>query len=213
MTTLAQTYPDAGTALRYDTPWQLLVATVLSAQCTDRRVNMITERLFRDCPDARSLAQLSEDQIAERIKACGLFRAKARHLAETSRMVVDRYGGELPSDISRETLMELPGVGRKTANVVLANAFGWDAIAVDTHVFRVAHRLRWSAAKDPLATERDLMQVIPKPQWSAAHHWFIRHGRQVCHARRPACADCVVASWCPSAERPSAATQALTASP
>lgn len=211
LATLAQAYPDAGTALRYRTPWQLLVATVLSAQCTDRRVNLITEKLFRDYPDAQSLAQLSEDQIAVRIKECGLFRAKAKHLAEASRMVVDRYGGELPSDISREALMELPGVGRKTANVVLANAFGWDAIAVDTHVFRVAHRLGWSAAKDPLATERDLMQIIPQSQWSAAHHWLIWHGRQVCHARRPACADCVVASWCPSAEPSSSASHALTA--
>ena len=196
---LALAYPDARSALNFETPWQLLVATILSAQCTDRRVNLITARLFRDRPDAESLAALSEDEIQERIKDCGLFRAKARHLARTARQVVDRYGGSLPDHMTREQLMELPGVGRKTANVVMANAFGEPALAVDTHVFRVSHRLGWSQARDADHTEQDLMALIPRRQWSSAHHWLILHGRTVCHARNPACDRCPVARWCPSA--------------
>lgn len=197
--TLAALYPDARTALHFDTPWQLLVATVLSAQCTDARVNMITRRLFRECPDATSLAALSEEEIAERIRDCGLFRSKARYLSATARIVVERYGGAIPSAITHEELTALPGVGRKTANVVMANAFGADALAVDTHVFRVAHRLGWSQARDADHTEADLTRLIPRRQWSDAHHWLILHGREVCHARRPVCSACAIARWCPSA--------------
>lgn len=194
---LAHAYPEARTALQYETPWQLLVATVLSAQCTDRRVNLITAKLFAAFPDASSLARLSPAEIEQWIKECGLFRAKARHLAATSRIVVERYGGELPLHMTQEELMTLPGVGRKTANVVVSNAYGQDAIAVDTHVFRLAHRLGWSTARSPEETEQDLMRLIPRRQWSRAHHWLILHGRAVCHARRPACEGCVVAKWCP----------------
>jgi endonuclease-3 len=195
---LAAAYPDARTALHYETPWQLLVATILSAQCTDRRVNLITARLFQECPDAASLARLSEEEIQERIRECGLYRTKARNLARTAREVLARYGGDLPRSVTREELMQLPGVGRKTANVVMANAFGAAALAVDTHVFRVAHRLGWSAARDADGTERDLTAIIPRQKWASAHHWLILHGRAVCHARRPDCAACVVARWCPS---------------
>jgi endonuclease-3 len=198
LATLKATYPDARTALHYATPWQLLVATMLSAQCTDRRVNQITARLFQECPDAASLARLTPEEIAERIKECGLFRTKAEHLHRTAQLVLERWGGEIPPTVTREELMALPGVGRKTANVVLANAFGQPALAVDTHVFRVAHRLGWSTARDADHTEADLMRLIPRRQWSAAHHWLILHGRAVCHARHPRCDICPVARWCPS---------------
>lgn len=199
---LAAAYPDARTALRFETPWQLLVATILSAQCTDRRVNQITERLFRQYPDAASMAVLEPAAIAEEIRECGLFRMKARNLAATSRLVMERYGGELPPHITREELMALPGVGRKTANVVLSNAFGQPALAVDTHVFRVAHRLGWSDARDADHTEADLNRVIPRRLWSEAHHWLILHGRAICLARRPRCEICPVARWCPSSTAP-----------
>jgi endonuclease-3 len=196
---LRRAYPGARTALEFATPWQLLVATMLSAQCTDQRVNLITRTLFRDFPDARSLAALEPWQLEPYIRTCGLFRTKARHVIAAARLVVERYGGELPPDISRDALMTLPGVGRKTANVVLANAFGQPALAVDTHVFRVAHRLGWSEAKDPRGTEEDLLRIIPRRCWAEAHHWLILHGRAVCRARRPNCAACPVARWCPSA--------------
>lgn len=187
-------YPDATTELDFSTPWQLLVATILSAQCTDKRVNMITPRIFTRYPDAASLTTVSVEEFEELIRDCGLYHNKARNILETARVVTDRYQGQVPAD--REKLMELPGVGRKTANVVLANAFGQDAIAVDTHVFRVAHRLGWSEAPDPWGTEKDLMAAIPRKKWSRAHHWLILHGRRVCVASRPRCATCVVARWC-----------------
>jgi endonuclease-3 len=196
---LAALDPDAATALVFSTPWQLLVATILSAQCTDRRVNMITRRLFREYPDVESLAALDPEGIEDLIKECGLFRMKAKNLALTSRLVMERYGGTLPPTMTREELMSLPGVGRKTANVVLANAFGQPALAVDTHVFRVAHRLGWSDARDADHTEEDLLALIPRRQWSQAHHWLILHGRETCHARTPDCHLCPVAQWCPSA--------------
>jgi endonuclease-3 len=195
---LAAQYPDARTALVYDSPWQLLVATILSAQCTDRRVNQITARLFAECPDAQTLARLSPEEIGERIKACGLYRTKAGNLHRTARLVLERWGGEIPATVTREDLMSLPGVGRKTANVVLANAFRQPALAVDTHVFRVAHRLGWSDARDADRTEADLMRLIPRRYWASAHHWLILHGRAICHARRPRCEICPVARWCPS---------------
>lgn len=194
---LAAAYPDARTALNFSTPWQLLVATVLSAQCTDVRVNIITARLFADCPDAVAMARLSVEDLEARIFDCGLHHAKARHLAATSRVVAARWGADLPAAITREELEALSGVGRKTASVVLSNAYGVPALAVDTHVFRVAHRLGWSAATDASHTADDLCRLIPRRQWAAAHHWLIGHGRQICHARRPACGQCVVARWCP----------------
>ncbi len=194
---LAAAYPDAATALAFSTPWQLLVATVLSAQCTDARVNRITARLFPECPDAVTMAGWSVEDIEARIFDCGLYHAKARHLAATSRLVAEQWGPDLPPNIRREDLEALPGVGRKTASVVLANAYGVPALAVDTHVFRVAHRLGWSTAKDADHTADDLCRLIPRRHWASAHHWLIGHGRQVCHARRPACGECVLARWCP----------------
>ena len=194
---LAAAYPDAATALVFSTPWQLLVATVLSAQCTDARVNRITARLFPECPDAVAMAALSVEDLEARVFDCGLYHAKARHLAAASRVVVDKWGGDLPTRIRREELEALPGVGRKTASVVLANAYGVPALAVDTHVFRVAHRLGWSGAKDADHTADDLCRLIPQRHWVRAHHQLIGHGRQICHARRPACDRCVLARWCP----------------
>lgn len=192
---LARAYPNATTELVYENSWQLLVATILSAQCTDKRVNMITPRIFARYPDAASLALASLDEVEYLIRDCGLFRSKAKNLIKTAQRVSTEFGGEVPSD--RELLMTLPGVGRKTANVVLSSAFGQDAIAVDTHVFRLSRRLGWSQAKDPLVTEKDLMAILPQSTWSDAHHWLIWHGRRVCHAVRPACHSCPVLAWCP----------------
>lgn len=192
---LDQLYPNPTTELVHETPWQLLVATILSAQCTDKRVNMITPRIFGKYPDAESLARLSIGEIEDLIRDCGLFRMKAKNLKATAEVVAVQWVGQIPKD--RERLMSLPGVGRKTANVVLSNAFGVDAIAVDTHVFRLAHRLGWSVAKTADATEEDLMRVMPKKYWSRAHHWLILHGRRVCTAARPACETCTVTQWCP----------------
>lgn len=192
---LAMTYPDATTELVHQNPWQLLVATILSAQCTDRRVNMITPRIFARYPDASSLALGSPDEVESLIRDCGLFRSKAKNLIKTAQRISSEFGGEVPRD--RQILMTLPGVGRKTANVVLSSAFGQDAIAVDTHVFRLSRRLGWSQAKEPLATEKDLMAILPQSTWSDAHHWLIWHGRRVCHAVRPACHSCPLLAWCP----------------
>lgn len=195
LTALEALYPDAATELHYHTPFELLVATMLSAQCTDKRVNLITPRLFSRYPGVDDLAQAEVSDIEELIRDCGLYHTKARNIRETARLIRDQYGGQVPSE--RDLLMTLPGVGRKTANVVIANAFGQDAIAVDTHVFRLAHRLGWSRASDAIGTERDLMAVIAQPYWSKAHHWLILHGRRVCQARRPLCHECVLAADCP----------------
>jgi len=195
---LAERYPNPQTELVHENPWQLLVATMLSAQCTDRRVNLITPRLFQRFPDPFRLAEASLAEVEDLIRDCGLFHTKARNLIRTARIIAETYQGEVPAQ--REALMALPGVGRKTANVVLSNAFGIDALAVDTHVFRVSHRLGWADAKDPETTERQLMQLIPQALWSDAHHWLIYHGRYCCKAVRPLCHECPVADLCPSAE-------------
>lgn len=192
---LEQQYPNATTELDFETPFQLLVATMLSAQCTDRRVNVITPRLFARYPDAHTMAQAKVEEIEALIFDCGLFHTKAKNLLRTAQILVDTENGQVPSE--REQLMTLPGVGRKTANVVVSNAFGQDAIAVDTHVFRVSHRLGWSSAKDADGTERDLMKLLPKKTWSRAHHWLILHGRRVCNARLPLCHACPLESDCP----------------
>lgn len=202
-------YPNPRSALNWRTPFELLVATVLSAQCTDVRVNLITPRLFARYPDAAALAAAPVADVEALIRDCGLYHAKARHLVAAAARLVEAYGGQVPPRF--EDLVTLPGVGRKTANVVLANAFGQDTLAVDTHVFRVSHRLGWSEARTPEATEEDLRRVLPRVYWSRAHHWMIRHGREICHARRPLCDRCPVAAWCPSA--PTAARETAAATP
>ena len=191
---LERLYPDARPALHFDNPYQLLVAVMLSAQCTDVKVNLVTPALFAAYPDAHALAAAQPEQIEPYIKTCGLYHNKARNLVMTARALVEQYGGEVPADHDR--LTQLPGVGRKTANVVMSCAFGADAIAVDTHVFRVSNRLGLADAGDVLKTEQQLMQNIPREKWSHAHHWIIFHGRRVCAARKPDCAHCTLAAWC-----------------
>lgn len=192
--TLAAKYPRPKTALHWETPFQLLVATILSAQSTDAQVNKVTPRLFARYPDAHAMSRMSQAELEDSIRHLGLYRAKAKNILATCRILVDRYGGEVPAD--REALQSLPGVGRKTANVVLANAFGVPAIAVDTHVFRVANRLGLAEGKTPEEVEEQLMRRIPRSAWADAHHWLIYHGRDTCHARRPACEACELRPCC-----------------
>lgn len=191
---LERLYPDAKPALHFQNPYQLLVAVILSAQCTDVKVNAVTPALFAAYPDAHALAKADPLDVEGYIRTCGLYHNKARNLVATANALVNQYGGEVPAD--HEKLTQLPGVGRKTANVVMSCAFGADAIAVDTHVFRVSNRLGLADANDVLKTEQQLMQNIPKNKWSLAHHWIIFHGRRVCAARKPDCENCTLRTWC-----------------
>lgn len=191
---LAETYSDATTALVFKNPFELLIATILAAQSTDRQVNVITETLFKKYPNPESFASLTPEALAEEIKRVGLFRNKSRHIVATARELLTKHQGLVPS--TREALEALPGVGRKTANVVLSVAFGKPALAVDTHVFRVANRLGLANAKNPLDTEKQLCTIIPENLWSKAHHWLIYHGRQVCKARSPLCNQCSLLDYC-----------------
>lgn len=191
-------YPDPRTELDHETPWQLLVATILSAQSTDKGVNQVTPALFARYPDPPTMARASAEELEPWISRLGLFRNKAKSLAATARDIVSRFGGEVPN--TREALMTLPGVGRKTANVVLSNAFGIPAFAVDTHVFRVSQRLGLASGKSVDDIEAQLMRVIPESLWTRAHHWLILHGRRVCMARNPACARCSLLQRCPAAQ-------------
>ncbi|MCW2277179.1 DNA-(apurinic or apyrimidinic site) lyase /endonuclease III [Heliophilum fasciatum] len=188
LSSLARLYPDAQCALLFRNPFELLIATILAAQATDKSVNKITPELFRKYPTPADFLPLSPEELEASIRTIGLYKNKARHILATCTLLVSRFGGEVPAD--RASLESLPGVGRKTANVVLSNAFGVPAIAVDTHVFRVANRLGLAQAATVLETERQLMGNIPEEQWTIAHHWLITHGRQVCHARKPACSSC-----------------------
>lgn len=187
-------YPHAKTELEFNTPFQLLIATILSAQSTDVQVNKITKGLFAKYPGPSDFAEADHKVLEKDIKGVGLFRNKSKNIVETSRIIRDKHGGSVPDTM--EELIQLPGVGRKTANVVLANAFNIPAIAVDTHVFRVSNRLGIVNSKNPEATELDLQKNIPMDKWSQAHHWLIFHGRRVCHARKPACTSCVVEDLC-----------------
>jgi len=195
---LERLYPDAKPALHFANPYQLLVAVILSAQCTDVKVNAVTPALFEAYPDAHALAKADPLEVEGYIRTCGLYHNKAKNLVATAKTLVDCYQGEVPAD--HENLTQLPGVGRKTANVVMSCAFGADAIAVDTHVFRVSNRLGLADANDVLKTEKQLMQRIPKDKWSLAHHWIIFHGRRVCAARRPDCENCTLSAWCKYAQ-------------
>ncbi len=191
--------PRVDTELQFGSVFQLLVAVVLSAQCTDKRVNMVTPALFHRFPDAKSLAQADVDEVLEYVKSVSYPNSKARHLVELSQRLVEEYDGEVPGTM--EQLLQLPGVGRKTANVMLAVAFGHAAMAVDTHVFRVAHRLGLAptAANTPLKVEQVLMKNIPHDDVPRAHHWLLLHGRYVCTARAPHCGSCPFSGFCPSA--------------
>ena len=181
-------YPEARAELHFSNPFETLIATILSAQCTDKRVNMVTERLFADYPDAESMASLSAEQLEPMIKECGLFRNKAKNIVAACRALMTEHSGVVPK--TREALMALPGVGQKTAGVVLLAAFGDDQIPVDTHVFRVANRIGLTHANTADKTEQQLREILPRDTWSHAHHLFIWHGRRCCHARGPECARC-----------------------
>ncbi|MDD3242586.1 MAG: endonuclease III [Eubacteriales bacterium] len=191
---LEREYGGQNCALNFVNPFQLLIATILSAQCTDKRVNLVTAELFPRFPDAAALAALEPGALEPYIRTCGLYKTKAKNIVLACRALQQQYAGQVPADF--DTLIKLPGVGRKTANVVLSNAFGQDAIAVDTHVFRVSNRLGLAHASNVEATEDQLRAAIPKEKWSQAHHWLIWHGRMVCAARHPACAACPLAMCC-----------------
>ncbi len=192
-------YGTTGTALDYDSPFQLLIATLMAAQSTDVRVNIVNKKFFGDHPRARDVARLSVEEIESYIKTVGLYKTKARNIAKTSKILAEQYDGDIPE--TREELEKLPGVGRKTANVVLSIAKNVPAIAVDTHVFRVSNRLGLASAGDVLKTEMQLMKNIPREKWSQAHHWLIWHGRRVCKARKPLCAGCSLLELCSFKEK------------
>jgi len=192
---LERAYPDAKIALDFGTPLQLLMATILSAQCTDERVNMVTPALFKSYPSAEALARAKPDKLEAAIRSTGFYRAKTRSLLGMAKALVERHGGEVPR--TREALTELPGVGLKTANVVLGNAFGEDALAVDTHVFRVAQRLGLARSDDADEIHDQLLEVVPRGQRTRATHLLITHGRRTCVARKPACPACPVRTLCP----------------
>lgn len=185
---LAQLYPQARAELNFSNPFETLIATILSAQCTDKRVNMVTGKLFKDCPDAETMGRLTQEELEERIRECGLYRMKAKHILEACHALTEKYGGKVPNN--RKELMELPGVGQKTAGVVLMAAFGDDQIPVDTHVFRLANRMGLARADTPDKVEQALREVVPVGQRGQAHHLLIWHGRRCCTARRPECERC-----------------------
>lgn len=190
-----QAMPVAETELHYENPFQLLVAVILSAQCTDKRVNMVTPALFEAYPDAGSMAEATEEEVLRYIKSVSYPNSKSRHLVGMAKMLVDEFGGEVPCDVNE--LQRLPGVGRKTANVMAAVEFNQPAMPVDTHVFRVSNRIGLTNnSKTPLETERELVKHIPPEKLPTAHHWLILHGRYVCQARRPHCEECGIREIC-----------------
>jgi len=196
---LKAAYPDATCALDHQNAFQLIVATILSAQCTDARVNMVTPSLFARYPDAHALAAARQEEVEEIIRSTGFFRNKARNLIAMAQALVERHGGEVPSTM--DALQVLPGVGRKTANVVLGNAFGInEGVTVDTHVSRLSQLLQLTRHEDPVKIEQDLMPIFPREDWALLSHLLIFHGRQVCIARRPQCGGCVLVDLCPSAQ-------------
>lgn len=187
-------YPNAKAGLDFTTPFELLIATILSAQCTDVRVNKVTAVLFKDHNTPKTILDLGVDGLAKYIKSCGLYKTKSKNIINTCNVLYHDYDSKVPDTI--DELMKLPGVGRKTANVVVSNAFGTPAIAVDTHVFRVTNRIGIVNEKDVLSTEMALMQEIPRDRWSKSHHLFIWHGRNLCKARNPRCEECILNDRC-----------------
>lgn len=187
-------YPDAKPALLYKTPYELLVAVILSAQCTDERVNKVTAVLFKEHDTPEKMLELSQEELEKYIFSCGFYHNKAAHILAASRDIIDKFGGEVPSTL--DELKTLAGVGQKTANVVYSVAFGGDAIAVDTHVFRVSNRLGIAEGKTPAKVEEGLRAAIPKELWSKSHHYLIWHGRKVCHSQRPDCVNCTLKEFC-----------------
>jgi len=193
---LADLYPDAHCELDFTSPLELLVATILSAQCTDKRVNMVTPVLFARYRSAADYASADREDVEKIIMSTGFFRAKTNSIIGLGQALCERHGGEVPNKLSE--LVKLPGVGRKTANVVLGNAFGVPGITVDTHFGRLAHRFGWTTVDDPVKIETEVGALIPRSEWTMLSHRLIWHGRRVCHSRRPACGACAVAALCPS---------------
>jgi endonuclease-3 len=191
-----KSYPDADCELDFETPFQLLVATVLSAQCTDKRINAVTPKLFKKYGTPKKLASADIQSIEEIIRSLGLYRMKAQNIKALSQKLIHDFDGEVPSDIDQ--LVTLPGVGRKTANVVLGHAFGIPGITVDTHFGRLSRRFEWSDSEDPVKVERDVAALIPQKEWTNLSQILIWHGRRVCHSRTPACGACPIARLCPS---------------
>ena len=191
---LSETYAGARPALHYNTAFELLVAVILSAQCTDERVNKVTAELFKQHNTPETMLALSQEQLEGYIFSCGLYRSKAAHILSASKDIVEKFGGKVPGGFAE--LKSLAGVGQKTANVVSSVWFDKDAIAVDTHVFRVSNRLGLARANTPLKTEEQLKEAIPQEDWSKAHHWLIWHGRRVCHAQKPDCQHCPLSAVC-----------------
>ena len=187
-------YPDAKAELNFTNPFELLIATILSAQCTDVRVNKTTDSLFKELKTPEDYIELGQEELGKRIYSCGFYKNKSKNIIEACKIIIDKYNGKVPDTI--EELMKLPGVGRKTANVVASNAFGVPAIAVDTHVFRVSNRIGLADSKNVLDTEKDLMDNIDKNMWTKAHHLIIFHGRRICKARNPLCEECPIRPYC-----------------
>lgn len=194
MTQLNNLYPDAKPELDFKSSFELLIAVILSAQCTDLRVNLVTKVLFEQLNKPEDIEKLTLEALETIIKPCGLYKSKAKHIAETCRMLRDRFDGQLPE--TREAMMTLPGVGRKTANVVISNAFGVPAIAVDTHVLRVSKRIGFTVQTTPDAVEQDLMRLFKEAHWTHYHHVLIFHGRRMCMARKPHCTECPIQKEC-----------------
>lgn len=195
---LKQDYPNPKTELFYEDPFQLLIAVILSAQCTDARVNSVTPHLFKKFPSAALLAKASSKEVEQIIHSCGFYKNKTKAIIHTSQSLLDKFGGTVPDTM--EDLVSLSGVGRKTASVILNQAFDKPAIAVDTHVARVSFRLGWTKSKNPLIIERDLKLLLPENLWALVNGTLILHGRRICKARKPLCSQCRIASLCPSAE-------------
>ncbi len=191
---LHKMYPNPESELNYSNPFELLVATILAAQCTDVRVNKVTKELYKQYKRPEDFLKLSEEELGELIRSCGFYRNKSKNILKACKIIVNKHSGQIPD--TREELMELPGVGRKTANVVISNAFNKPAIAVDTHVFRVSNRIGLASSNNVDDTEKDLMKNIKKEDWSDAHHWLIFHGRRVCKARKPQCEMCPLTKYC-----------------
>ena len=191
---LAKVYPDPKPALNFSSPYELLIAVILSAQCTDKRVNIVTAELFKEYNTPQKMVTLSVDELGEKIHSCGFFNSKAKHIISASKDIIGRFGGQVPCTV--EELQTLAGVGRKTANVVYAFAFGGDAIPVDTHVFRVSRRLGLANANTPVGVEKQLCAIIDKSVWSKAHHYLIFHGRNTCKAIKPRCDTCPLKKYC-----------------
>ncbi|HEU0027651.1 MAG TPA: endonuclease III [Ktedonobacterales bacterium] len=210
--TLRELYPGAKCSLDFTNPLELLVATVLSAQCTDERVNMVTKALFKKYRAADDYATASPEELEQDIKQTGFYRNKAKHIREAARLIVERHGGEVPRTMA--ALTALPGVARKTANVVMGNAYGIvEGVVVDTHVGRIARRLGLTTSDDPVKVEQDLMALLPQSDWLDLSHMLIMHGRAICQARKPLCAECALAPLCPTARVELGQPEGVSAAP